>query len=186
MSSQPTTPARKEVYAVFCDLINQDSIKRIFQSCAFATQNGIAHMHLMFQSTGGMVADGVCLYNFFKTFPIDLTLYNCGSVQSIAAVAYLGAKKRKTSARATFMIHRTTATPQSATAGRLHSIAESILTDDKRTESILREHITLSPEEWSDLNNENLFFSGEEGVKVGFADEIGEFAPVLGGQVYSI
>jgi ATP-dependent Clp protease protease subunit len=186
MATTPAAVIPPEVYGVFCGTINEDSVKRLFNSFAFATKNKIQHVHLMVQSSGGMVADGVCLYNFLRALPIEVTLYNCGTISSIAVIAYLGAKKRKTSARASFMIHRTTGSPQSATAGRLHSVAESVVMDDQRTESILREHVKLSPEEWADLDKHDLCFSAEEAVKLGFATEMGEFSPPLGSQVFSI
>ena len=50
----------------------------------------VAHVHLLFQSNGGTVGDGLCLYNFFRSLPISLTFYNTGSVASVAAIAYLG------------------------------------------------------------------------------------------------
>jgi ATP-dependent Clp protease, protease subunit len=186
MATTPPAPQPQEVYAVFCDAVNQESVKRLSASLSFASQNNIGHVHLLLQSTGGTVSDGVCLYNIFKALPIDLTVYNCGSVMSVAAVAFLGASKRKTSARATFMLHRTTASPQSAHAGRLHSIAESVILDDQRTESILKSHLNLSPDEWSRLDKQELWFSADEAVKAGFADEIGEFGPPTGSKLYTI
>jgi ATP-dependent Clp protease protease subunit len=186
MATTPPAPLPQEVYGIFCDAINQESVKRIAASCSFASQNNINHIHLLLQSSGGGVADGVCLYNIFKALPIELTIYNCGSVTSIAAVAFLGASKRKTSARATFMIHRTTSSPQSASAGRLHSVAESVILDDQRTEAILRSHLKLSTEEWTALDKHDLSFSAEEAIKAGFADEIAEFGPPKGMKLYSI
>lgn len=186
MATSPSTPQPQEVYAIFCDGINQEAVKRLSASLSFATQNNITNVHLLFQSTGGSVSDGVCLYNIFKALPIDLTVYNCGSVMSIAAIAFLGAGKRKTSARATFMIHRTTASPQSASAGRLHSVAESVVLDDQRTEAILKGHLKLSPEEWTELDSRELWFSAEEAIKAGLAEEVSEFSPPKGSKIYTI
>ena len=50
-----------EAYAVFSDNINQDSVKRVFNGLAGAMANKIAHVHLLFQSSGGFVGDGICL-----------------------------------------------------------------------------------------------------------------------------
>jgi len=55
----PMAPA--EAYAVFSDNINQDSVKRVFNGLAGAMANKIAHVHLLFQSSGGFVGDGICL-----------------------------------------------------------------------------------------------------------------------------
>jgi ATP-dependent Clp protease protease subunit len=187
-TSTPLPPPKDEVYAIFAGAIDQSSVQRFFNSFAIASApaSNVSHIHLLLQSTGGFVADGICLYNFFRALPIDLTIYNIGSVSSIAVVAYLGAKKRKTSARATFMLHRTSVSPQSATATLLKSLADSVVLDDKRTESILSEHVTLSQDRWALLNYHDQWFSAEEAVDTGLADEIADFAPPMGTQIYNI
>lgn len=179
-------PPIKEVFGVFCDQITQESVRRIALSIAFATQNGFERIHLLFQSTGGFVSEGIVLYNLFKTLPIELVIYNAGGVNSIASIAFLGAKKRVTSARAVFMIHKTTVSPQFASSHVLKSAADGAVIDDKRTESILRDHLKLTDEDWNALNHNNLYFTGEEAIKLGFADEIGEFAPPKGQMLYSV
>jgi ATP-dependent Clp protease protease subunit len=185
----PQVPAinlPEEVYAVFCGGIDQASIQKIFLAVATASQNNVRHIHLMFRSTGGTVGDGIALYNYLRAAPVDMTLYNVGSVQSIAAVAYLGAKKRKTSARASFVFHRTTASPQSADAGLLKTITESIVMDDRCTESILREHLKIPDEKWAVLDQGNLWFAGEDAIKANIADEVAEFAPPVGSRIFSV
>lgn len=134
-------PARNSVYAVFAGPIDQAAVQRIFQGMTSAIANSIHDIHLLFQSFGGSVGDGVCLYNFFKTLPVDLTLYNVGNVSSAATTAFLGAKKRKASAYATFMVHRVQSAAQPATTERLQSMTHSVLADDERTEAILGRHL---------------------------------------------
>jgi ATP-dependent Clp protease protease subunit len=189
-SLQMSTPAPilqpEEVYVVFCDQINAETVKKLAVSSSYASQNNIRHIHLMFQSTGGFVGDGVFLYNLFRAVPIDLTIYNCGSVSSIAAVAFLGAGKRKASAGATFMIHRTTVSPQAAPAARLHAITKSIVSDDDRTETILRSHVNLTDDEWNTLDKAELWFSAEEALAKGFIDEIADFCPPKGSKLFTV
>ena len=186
-SALPAQPVRSnEVYAVFCGTIDQNAVQRFFQGMAGVMANKITGVHILFQSTGGFIGDGVCLYKFFQSLPVDLTLYNVGTIASIAAIAYLGAKKRKTSAHATFMIHRSYNFPQAATAARLQAVTQGLTLDDRRTEAILRQHITLSEEKWAELNYNDLVFSGPEAVKIGLAGEVGEFAPPNGTQIYNI
>ena len=60
------------------------------------------------------------------------------------------------------MMHRTSSGAQPATAARLKGVAKSLTLDDERTESILREYITLSEEEWDKFDNQDVFSSGEE------------------------
>ncbi|MBZ5586918.1 MAG: ATP-dependent Clp protease proteolytic subunit, partial [Acidobacteriia bacterium] len=128
----------------------------------------VTQLHVLFQSGGGYIADGICLYNFFRALTLDLTLYNGGSVSSIAAIAFLGAQHRKTSRFGTFMIHRSHSSPQNATAAKLEDIVRSLRIDDARTEAILRNHITLTQQQWNALNYENLTFSAEDSVRCAF------------------
>src|SRR5581483_68491 len=132
MGTQPSLPP--EIFATFCSGIDQASVQRLMNSVAIATQKGVEHVHLLFQSTGGLVADGVCLYNFFKALPLKLTIYNVGSIQSIATIAYLGAQTRIANANSVFAIHRTSISPQFAMAFALKNFAETVGIDDRRTE----------------------------------------------------
>jgi ATP-dependent Clp protease, protease subunit len=183
--SAQTTPPTNEVWAVFCGGIDQGSVQRIMANLAFATQNQVTGAHLLFQSTGGTVGDGVCLYNFFKTYPIDLTVYNVGSVQSIAAVAYLGAKRRVASALATFMLHKSTMT-LTASATSMKASADALVLEDQRTEAILKPTLKLTDEQWRQHAICDLWMSTEQAIACGLAQEVREFAPPLGSQIYSI
>jgi ATP-dependent protease ClpP protease subunit len=79
----------KHIYGIFAGPIDQQAIQRISNAVTIAVNNGVENMHLLFQSTGGMVGDGVFLYNLFRSVPIDITLYNVGSIASIGVIAYL-------------------------------------------------------------------------------------------------
>ena len=176
----------KPVYAVFCDAISQESTGRIFNSITLATQRRLNPVHLLFQSAGGTVGDGVCLYNFFRSIPLDLHIYNVGQCGSAGAVAFLGAKYRHTSAYATFMLHRTTAGAQMATAGLLHGITQSVRLDDMRIEAILKNNLTLSDAQWGQHQISDLWLSADEAVECGMVSDILDFAPPTGMSVYNI
>jgi ATP-dependent Clp protease, protease subunit len=184
-SNPPSPPA--EIYAVFSGAIDQGSVSSIFRGTTAVIQNSSnSSIHMLMQSLGGGVSEGVCLYNFFRTLPIDLTLYNSGSVSSAAVIAFLGAKKRKVSAHATFMIHRTYSSPQFANASRLQSAANSAIIDDQRTEAILRENLNLSPEQWEIHKVTELWLTANDAVACGLAHEIAEFSPPIGSPLYNI
>lgn len=174
------------VYGSFCGQIDQDNVNKLLNSFAIAMNANVQHVHLLFETSGGFVGDGVALYNYFKALPIDLTIYNSGTVASIGVISYMGAKSRKVSKYGGFMIHRSQRTAQSATANILRSFAESAALDDKRTEAILREHLNLPAEKWNDFDHYDLSFSAEDAIKIGLAQEIGEFSPPTGTKVFNI
>ena len=160
--------------------------QKVVAGLTVAMANNVRHVHLLFQSAGGYIADGVFLYNLFRSVPIELTLYNCGQISSAGVTAYLGARNRKTTTNATFMFHRCTNTTQFATAAKLTHLAKSLVLDDQRTEDIVKQHVKFPPELWEELNYHDVYASGEEGVKFGIADAIGEFAPPAGTQVFNL
>jgi ATP-dependent Clp protease, protease subunit len=178
-------PPLADYYITFCSTIDQASVQRLMLMIDVATQKKAKAIHLLFQSTGGTVGDGVCLYNFLKNLPIHLSIYNMGSVQSIATIAYLGAKRRVTSANAIFAIHRTSVSPQYAMAFALKHYVETVAMDDRRTEEILRTHITMGDDKWSRLDRSDLWFSAQDAMDFGIANEIGEFAPPMGAEMYN-
>jgi len=183
--SGPTKPAN-EIYVSYAGQIDQAVVSRFVQAIATATNQSVTHIHLLLQTLGGVVGDGICLYNMFRGLPFDLTIYNAGSVQSIGAIAYLGAKKRKTSAYATFMVHRCISAAQAATALRLKASANSLSIEDEATEAILRKYLTLTQEQWERFEHHGLFLSANEAVDVGLAHEIGDFVPPFGSRLYTI
>jgi ATP-dependent protease ClpP protease subunit len=99
---------------------------RILASFGNASQNNVQHLHVLFRSPGGVIHEGIRLYNFFRNFSIDLTLYNLGVVSSVAVIPCLGAKTRKVSRHATFMIRRTRTTDQLTNSDRVRAPAESV------------------------------------------------------------
>lgn len=171
---------------MFAGIIDQLAVSRFFNFFSLAGQDKTGHIHLLLQSMGGGVGDGICLYNFFRNSPIPMTLYNSGTCASIAAVAYLGGKERKVSAYGTFMLHKTHASPQTASAERLYAAARSVMLDDTRMESIIRQNLSLSSAQWSDHEGFDLWLSADEAVGAGLATDIGEFSPPLGLRVYNI
>ena len=181
-----TPPLPSEVYAVFNGSIDEEAVSRIFRALTAASTNSVKHMHPLFQSQGGCIGEGVTLYNCFRALPFDLTLYNTGTVASIATIAYLGAKKRKTSALAAFAIHRTQTTTQSANTQTIQFLAAAAVINDQRTEAILRQHITMPSEKWSQFDHNDVIFTAEEAVKVGIADEIREFSPPAGARIFNV
>ena len=187
-TSLPGQQPKGDAYAVFCGTIDHHVIVRVFQELLQATnpKRNVSHLHLVFQSTGGTVGDCVCLYNLFRSFTVGLTLYNTGAIQSGAVTSYLGAKRRKTSPYAQFMLHRCHCSAQFENLNHLESTANSVRLDDARTEAIIRAHTRLPEAVWAKLNDGAVFLSATEAVEYGFADEIGEFCPAAGSQVHCL
>lgn len=179
-----STLEKQPVFATFVGELNQLSVKSLVHSIAFATQQA-SELHLIIQSTGGNVAEGIYLYNLIRAAPIPIVLYNVGTICSAAVTAFLGAPRRIASRHSSFMIHRCHATFQAASPGLVTTIAESLAIDDERTDKLLREHLNLSPQQWAQYDRHALWTSAETAVECELATEIGEFAPPMGTPIYS-
>ena len=54
-------------------------------------------------SAGGMVEEGISLYGFIRSLPVEITIHNIGNIDSIALAVYLAASKRLVNPDATFL-----------------------------------------------------------------------------------
>ena len=173
----------KEVYGIFTGPIDQAAAQRISNAMSLAINNGVEGIHMLFQSGGGNVGDGIYIFNLFRSLPISLTLYNIGSIASIAVIAYLGAAKRITTSNATFMVHRT---PVGATSGKLQSADNTAILDEKRIESILQSKLKLPEDKMKLRSVADLSLSADEAVAAGLATSIGDFMPPKGQLMFCI
>ena len=174
------------LFATFCAAINEVTAQLFSNNLSRATQNKFTELHISIQSTGCFIGDCIYLYNLLKASPIPVIAYNIWAVQSVATIAFLGATKRIVSKHAVFMINRSRFTPQLATGGLLRELSELAALEDKRTEELLREHITLHDgKKWEDMEGRDFWFTAEESIQYGIANSIGEFSPPIGNQLWS-
>ncbi len=177
------SPTIQEWYAVYCGDINLNNASKLTNALTFALSNKVSRLHLLFHTWGGVVGDGIYLYNLLKNFPLEVILYNSGQIASAGTIAYLGARFRKTTANATFMIHKSHNSPQFANATKLKNVSDSLLLDDIRSEEILKQHLKLPDGLWSQFEYHDVYIQGTSSVAYGLADEISEFSPPVGSMV---
>jgi ATP-dependent Clp protease protease subunit len=158
-------PVKKSAYLVFSALIDQLAVQRFFAILAGATQEGYNDVHLLLQTMGGNIPDGICLYNFFQSLEsVELSIYNGGNVSSAGVIAYLGGDNRFVSATGAFMIHRSSATFQGANSDVVQARVASLVIDDERVESIINDHVTLTPEQLAIHKYSDLWFSADRAL----------------------
>jgi len=186
MSTQPAPmPSQpQEIYAIFCGDIDSANTQKLVNGLTGLSASGNCKtIHLLFQSWGGFVGDGVFLYNLMKDFPLDIVLYNAGHVASAGVTAFLGARRRKATKNALFMVHKSSNSPTGAGAARLKVLSDNLALEDARTESILRAHLNLPDELWTQITHHDVYLSGEDALAYGLVDEIAEFSPPPGTKV---
>jgi ATP-dependent Clp protease protease subunit len=173
----------EELWAFFCGDINATTTAQLLKGLTAVSSQGTKRIHILFQSWGGFVGDGVFLYNSLKKLGIEVVLYNAGQVASAAMLAFLGAHGRKTTSNAIFMIHKSSSNPDASGVRKLKAVASNLDLDDARVEGILRAHLSLTEEIWTQFAYHDVYLSGDDAVKYGIADEIAEFSPPAGTKV---
>jgi ATP-dependent Clp protease protease subunit len=177
----------KEAWFTLSGDVNSDMVHRVFDAAADMTEDGIETAHILIQSNGGYVSDGLCLHNYLRNLPIRIVTYNGGAVASIAVILFLAGDLRYASETARFMVHKSHASaPHGARPDALRIIVEGLQADDARTESILRKHVRLSDEHWNIHAYSDLHLTAPEAAKVGMIDAVADFKPPKGKRVANI
>ena len=183
----PDLAGKKTVYYGFTGLIEPASATRIAAAFNIAVNNGCDQIYLCLSSTGGYVADGVFLYNHIMGLPAEIIIHNTGTVMSIAAAFYIGAKCRYCSKHGVFMIHPTEMPAQaSMRAEQLQSSLTAALADDQRTEDILRERACIPDTVLNDRRLREVYITSEQAVEFGLAHEVVEFSLPKGNEIIQI
>lgn len=175
------TKNESEGYYTLSGDVNSDMVHRVFEAVSGMTEAGIDTAHILLQSNGGYVSDGLCLHNFLSNAPIRFVMYNGGAVASIAVILFLAGKERYASETARFMVHKSHATASpGARPDALSIIVEGLRADDARTESILRKHIELSPEQWAIHQYSDLHLTARDARTARMVNDVADFAPPRG------
>ena len=168
----------KEIWVTFGGVLDVPIIRTTFDLFHKAYVDKVETIHILMHSPGGGINEGVGLYNYFRSLPMEIVAYNAGTVASAAVTAYLGATKRIVAPTGAFLVHKTVVpVPNVGSAARLQAAVDSIAIDDERTEAILREHINLTDSQWTVHGIADLTLSASESIQCGLAHEIGYFAP---------
>ncbi len=183
MPEDAKQPAQEEIWAIYCGDIDAANTAKLMRGLINVAVTGTKRVHILFQSWGGFIGDGVFLHNSLKALGLEIVFYNAGQVASAATLVFLGANSRKTTANAVFMIHKSTNSTQGAGVDRLKAVTANLAIDDSRVEEILRAHLRLPDEMWTQFSYHDVYLTGTEAVTYGMADEIAEFSPPPGSKV---
>ncbi|SFC45886.1 ATP-dependent Clp protease proteolytic subunit [Massilia yuzhufengensis] len=185
--SEDKTQEVKEGWFTLSGDVNSDMVHRVFEAVAMMTEDGIETAHILVQSNGGYVSDGLCLYNFMANSPIRFVMYNGGAVASIAVTLFLAGTERYCSDTARFMVHKSHATASPGSRpDALNIIVEGLRADDARTESILRRNVELTPEQWAIHQYSDLHLNARDAKIAGLVNDVRDFRPPKGGMLRNI
>ena len=90
----PDLAGKKTAYFGYTGLIEPSGVTRIASALNLATNAGCDEVYLCMSSPGGLVSDGIYLYNHIRSLPIRVISHNTGSLGSIAVAAFVAAEPR--------------------------------------------------------------------------------------------
>jgi ATP-dependent protease ClpP protease subunit len=176
------------VFGTFCDEISSETIGRFYNNIAGASQQGVREIHLLFQSGGGSVFDGVSLYNYFKGIPIDIHLYNTGGVASAGLISFVGIERtrRYASLHAVFLLHRVKRSLLAPDGSEGHLALSKMLTqEDARCEAILRAESTIPDNLWDEYTRGlDVFITAQEAHQYGLIGSMRDFKSPKGSTLF--
>lgn len=122
-------------------------------------------------SNGGDVFEGVEMYNYIKDHPSYITVEVTGIAASAATFILAGADKAVMNVGTTVMIHEAS-TLCWGNKSDIKKTLEAMETIDQSIIDIYKERTGQSSEQISDWMTEETYFTADEAVKYGFADEV--------------
>jgi len=144
-----------QVYLTFHDNINMESVNRFMAFCAKAiTEHRPKKLYFLFSSDGGSVDSGVTLYNFLRGLPQEVIMHNIGSVDSIANVVFLAARRRYAAPASAFLLHGINWSFEEGASLTYTEMQETISRFDAAEQlsaQIIGERTALTPEEVREL-----------------------------------
>ncbi|MFA5567623.1 MAG: ATP-dependent Clp protease proteolytic subunit [Trueperaceae bacterium] len=173
---QRPEPGKRPVCISFTAPINNQSAAVLMAACADALARNFDEIHLLLSSPGGSVADGIAAYNYIRAIPVPKTVYNIGTVDSIANVVFQAFDYRIASLTSRFMFHGVGFDVRQARfeLKDLRERMQNIENDQRMIAGILARHTDLEAKEVDDLFLEAAFIPSSDAQKRGIVDEVAD------------
>jgi ATP-dependent protease ClpP protease subunit len=175
----PTSPA-PPLYIAFTAGVDKASTDRVIATLIDALSKGTREAHLMISTTGGGIMNGMTLFNFLRQFPVTLTTYNIGNVDSVGNVIFLAGERRIASPQSTFMFHGVAYNvtgPMSLAEPNLIEMLGVVQADQNRMADIIAQRTQIARDDAAHLFSHAATKTAAEALAVGIIHEIA--APVV-------
>ena len=130
-----------------------------------------AQIDLHINSPGGLVFDGITIYNLLKQHPANVTTYIDGLAASIASVIALAGDRVVMAENALFMIHKASGMVM-GNSDDMRDFADKL---DKVNGSIATTYISKTKKDEKEINDlmaAETWLTADEALEMGFVDEL--------------
>ena len=142
------------------------------------SENPSLPIDVLINSPGGDINAGMLMYDVIQNSKAPIKMYCIGKAYSMAAVLFAsGPHGRYILPHSELMIHE----PLLGNHVSIKSISDSLLEAKKKMNRILAKHTKKTEAEIETATAYDHYFSPEESINFGLADEIIEFDKIMGG-----
>lgn len=177
------------VYVSFSAEINANTTEALIATMANLANQRVPEVVLLFSTPGGVVMNGMNVYNVLRAMPFKLTTYNVGNVDSIGNAIFLAGEERYACPNSTFMFHGVAFTPAANTSCDekfLRERLDSLQADQKRIGAIIEERTNLTAEQIGPLFLEAQTKDAAYAVSAGIVDQVADVNLPAGAPVISL
>ena len=171
----PIETKGKPCCVAFNSPINNDTASALMAVLADSVNNEYDEIHLLLNTPGGSVQDGIALYTFIKALPARIVIYNISQVNSIGNAVYQAGDLRLCAHGSSFMFHGVGFDIVDKTRFELKQLRErtqGIVNDQASISEIIERHTLLTKDDIDELFLETAYLRAEEAVTRGIADEV--------------
>lgn len=164
--------------------INQESacsfVKKILLLCR---EDGIKSINVMINSPGGEISAGLLMYDCIQSSKTPIRMFCMGNAYSMGALLFAcGNHGRYMLPHSELMLHEPLlGSGVRGNASSIRSISDSLMDTKKKMNQILAKHTGKTEEEIEKATGYDHYFSPEESVEFGLADEIVGFNKIMEG-----
>jgi ATP-dependent protease ClpP protease subunit len=188
-SPTPLNVVPPTAYISFSAEINAHTTESLIAVLAQQANQGVSHVYLLLSTPGGVVMNGMNLYNIMRAMPFELTVHNVGNVDSIGNAIFLAGAVRYACPHSTFMFHgvgRGTQPGEILQTKSLRESLETILADEKRIASVISERTTIPIEDAQSLFLEAQTKDAAYAASYGIVDEVRDVQIPAGSPIISL
>lgn len=172
-----TVLSEKNIYFMngeICDLMAQDFMQAIMY---FASKSKTEPVKVFINSEGGEVDAGMMIYDIIQGAPMPIELYCTQKAYSMAAIIFsCGRNGRYILPHGRVMVHEPRI--MNLDGGKISSIrklSEDMCKSKRKLDEILAKHTRQSLEVIEEITSKDNYYTSEEAVEFGIADEVISF-----------
>ncbi|MBP0962467.1 MAG: ATP-dependent Clp protease proteolytic subunit [Oscillospiraceae bacterium] len=165
------------------DIDRKSACDFIKQIMLLSREDEISHIDVCINSPGGEIMAGLLMYDFIQSCKTPIRMFCTGTAYSMAAILFAcGNHGRYIFPNSEIMLHEPLlGNGIKGNASSIRSISDSLLESRNKINNIISKHTGKSVEEIEKASSYDHYFSPEESIEFGLADEIATFDMLMEG-----